>query len=230
MDYVNSFIADNKYKTLLEVGCGSSGWLPYFAARYNLIVSGLDYSEVGCGICEKNLRMQGIVFGKIFCRDLFDENCTDNEKYDVVFTYGVIEHFEDPGKVISRLTHLVNPGGLIISHVPNLNGLMGLMSRSFVREIHLMHRVVTREQLCNWHIERGLINLRTDYAGIFSLSVIPWVRSKTWFFLEKSFQRKVCLKLITIVESFLGKVFMRFLGKFTSKTFSPYIISICRKK
>ena len=32
-------------KTLLEIGCGGSNWLPYFAREYNFIIAGLDYSE-----------------------------------------------------------------------------------------------------------------------------------------------------------------------------------------
>src|SRR5689334_3068852 len=70
MDFIDEHLKNRGYKNLLEVGCGSSGWLPYFAKKYNLEVSGIDYSEIGCKLAEENLKMLDIKYEKIICKDI----------------------------------------------------------------------------------------------------------------------------------------------------------------
>jgi len=72
MNFIDDIIKSSDYKTFIEIGCGSSGWLPYFAKKYGLLVSGLDYSEVGCRLAEENLKMQNIQYGEIICKDIFE--------------------------------------------------------------------------------------------------------------------------------------------------------------
>ena len=57
---------DVQGKTLLEVGCGNSVWLPYFANQFGLKVSGLDYSEYGCEQSRQILKREKVA-GEIIC-------------------------------------------------------------------------------------------------------------------------------------------------------------------
>src|SRR5664280_641769 len=41
--------------SLIELGCAHSKWLPYFARRFGLQVTGLDYVERGCETSSKKL-------------------------------------------------------------------------------------------------------------------------------------------------------------------------------
>jgi cyclopropane fatty-acyl-phospholipid synthase-like methyltransferase len=68
-NYVNRRLAayfDQALATLfpgarvLEVGCARSAWLPYFARRYPITVTGLDYSEPGCAAERELLRRAGL--------------------------------------------------------------------------------------------------------------------------------------------------------------------------
>src|SRR5215467_8894700 len=49
-----------KDQTFLEVGCGNSVLLPYFAKRFGLKVSGIDYSEYGCEQAKQILRRENV--------------------------------------------------------------------------------------------------------------------------------------------------------------------------
>ncbi len=229
MDYIHQEILGSDAKTFLEVGCGASGWLPYFASKYRLLVSGLDYSEVGCRLAEENLRMQGIQFGNIFYNDLFSENCTNGKTYDIIFTYGVIEHFVRPQQVIHALARLLNPGGLIITLVPNLNGMMGLLSRIFVKDVFEMHKVINKAKLLSYHTCNGLKNLKTGYVGMISVGVIPWEKSSVALFKPDSWLRWFSLKVVRMIE-FLAEAFCkRFPFQIPTPFFSPYIITIAQK-
>jgi 2-polyprenyl-3-methyl-5-hydroxy-6-metoxy-1,4-benzoquinol methylase len=229
MKFIHEVIFNKSYKTFLEVGCGSSGWLPYFATKYDFVVSGLDYSEIGCKLALKNLQMQNIDFDEIICKDILESKVTNGKKYDIVFSYGVIEHFNNPQEIIKIFYDLVNTNGIIITLIPNLNGFPGLISRIFVKDIYLMHKVISKSQLRSYHETNGFVSIKSNYAGIFSLAVIPWVRSKVLVFKGDNLLRKFALKLIFYFDFLLSAIFKFIRIDMPSELFSPYVICIAKK-
>lgn len=117
----------------------------------------------------------------------------------------------------------------MITLVPNLNGFIGFLSKYFVREVYDMHRVITREQIQKYHESTGLINLKTNYAGIFCLGVIPWGKSNRGLFKFGWLKSKILLRGIYIIDLLLTSVFKLIRIDIPSKTFSPYIITIAKK-
>ena len=182
MRFVDKYIRDTGYNSFFEVGCGSSGWLPYFANEYQLRVSGLDYSEIGCKLARENLDLLGIPYGDIFCNDFFEPGCTGGKAYDIVFSYGVIEHFEKPENILGIFSSFLNENGLMITLVPNLNGLLGKLLKYFIKDVYDMHNVISDQHLKRMHEINGLHIVRNSYAGIFALGVIPWIRSQKGIF------------------------------------------------
>jgi 2-polyprenyl-3-methyl-5-hydroxy-6-metoxy-1,4-benzoquinol methylase len=229
MDFIDRHIRGTGYSTFFEVGCGSSGWLPYFAKEYGLKVSGIDYSEIGCRLAEENLKMLNISYGEIICKDLFEPNCNNGQKYDIVFSYGVIEHFDNPGEVMAIFSDFLNPGGIIITLVPNLNGLMGRMQKYFVPDIIKMHKVITRSQLQKYHENSGLENITTSYVGTFTIAVIPLVSSNRWVFTENSIQKKIGSFLFNAFDKTITRLFSLLRINIPSRNLSPYVLSIARR-
>src|SRR5689334_7669541 len=70
---------------LIEIGCGCSQWLPYFASEYGFRVTGLDYSPTGCQQAEAILS-RAKVDGVVLCRNFFDP---PEREYDVLVSFGV---------------------------------------------------------------------------------------------------------------------------------------------
>ena len=79
---------------LLEVGCARSRWLPYFAAEHGYEVTGLDYSTTGCEQARQILAAAGVE-GRIVEGDLFSPPEDLLEAFDVVVSFGLVEHFDD---------------------------------------------------------------------------------------------------------------------------------------
>jgi 2-polyprenyl-3-methyl-5-hydroxy-6-metoxy-1,4-benzoquinol methylase len=227
MDFIDKSIQEGCYKTFMEIGCGSSGWLPYFAKKYNLLVSGLDYSEIGCRLAEENLKMQNIRYDEIICKDIFEPNCTNGKKYDIVISFGMIEHFNNTEDVIRILKSMVNPNGILITIVPNINGLGKWIPKAFVREIYDMHKVFTRISLLAYCADK-YINLKTDYAGNFTFAVFPLIRSKIWLLKKDTLVGKIMHKMIRLLDIILSRIYVLFGINFPAKWFSPYIISIVK--
>ncbi|HPA85892.1 MAG TPA: class I SAM-dependent methyltransferase, partial [Deltaproteobacteria bacterium] len=85
--------------TLLEIGCGGSQWLPAFAKRFGVDVSGIDYSEQGCASARAILDQAGVE-GRIVQADLFDPPADMVGSYDMVMSFGVLEHFPDTDRCL----------------------------------------------------------------------------------------------------------------------------------
>ena len=230
MKYIKPVLQSANYTSFFEVGCGSSGWLPYFAKKYNYKVSGLDYSEVGCKLARKNLELLNIDYGEILCRDFFQPDPTSGKTYDVVFSYGVIEHFSDPVKVAGIFKSFTAPGGIMITLIPNFMGTTAILTKRFMKNIYDIHNIITPQVLAEFHTKNGMEIIKNGYAGIYSFAVVPWIRSTHPLFKEGSFSRKVLLFLIKATDKVLGTLFRILPFDIPSKMFSPYIICIAKNK
>ena len=229
MRHIDKYMRSPDYKTLLEIGCGSSGWLPYFALTYGLKVSGLDYSEIGCKLAEENLKLQKIDYDEIICEDLLASHCTNGKKYDIIFSYGVIEHFDDPGKIVTIFSSLLNSGGIIITLVPNLNGFMRWISKRFVPDIFKMHKVISAADMRRYHSVNGLSCISSKYVGTFTLDVVPLAKSNH-VLIGKTGVGKFNRSLINLANKIITKAIRVLRINLPSKTFSPYIIAIAKNK
>jgi len=150
--------------TLLEVGCGSSKWMPYFARKFGYQVSGIDYSEVGCLQAFEQLRKAG-VDGQVICRDALAENGDLCGRFDVVISLGLVEHFADTSEITRSLARYVRPGGLLVSASPNLAGILGSTQRLLNRPVYDVHVPFTLQHLANAHRRAGLVVQRAAYLG-----------------------------------------------------------------
>src|SRR5687768_7548575 len=64
-DLLARTLAPRRGQQLLEIGCGGSRWLPYFAVEHGLKVTGVDYAPLGCALARRVLDKEGVK-GEIF--------------------------------------------------------------------------------------------------------------------------------------------------------------------
>ena len=141
--------------SLIEIGCGRSQLLPYFAKQFGLRVAGLDYSEVGCEKARRILERDGVA-GDIRCADLFDAAAVPGFGYDIVFSFGLVEHFEDTSGIVRALARYAKPGGAVLTLIPNMRGAVGAMQKALSREIYDIHVPLSASALAQAHAEAGL--------------------------------------------------------------------------
>lgn len=168
-----------KPRSILEVGCGNSVWLPYLAHKTGAAVAGIDYSEQGCELVRQRLAIEGVE-GKIFCVDMFEADTTQVGQYDFVYSLGVVEHFTDLEKVLSKLLSFVAPGGVLFTEVPNLRSIHGLLSWIWQPELLAKHELVSKGQLIRAYKRLGLTDVSARYAGLFSLNIVAWELYQRW--------------------------------------------------
>ncbi|KYF78791.1 hypothetical protein BE11_21465 [Sorangium cellulosum] len=105
--------------SFLEIGCAPGRILADFCGRHGYTAYGLDYA-CDPAIVEHELTKRGIRVGRIEKGDFF--SWKPAEKFDIVASFGFIEHFEDAGSVMDRHFELVKPGGTVVVGMPNFAG------------------------------------------------------------------------------------------------------------
>ena len=162
---------DTRGQRLVEVGAGGSTLLPYFAREFGFEVVGLDYSDEGCRLAERNLFREGIT-GEVICADVFDPPTSQVGRADVVVSFGVVEHFSDPATCIAACARLLKPGGLMITSVPNMAGWAGHLQRRLDRAVFEKHVALDVRGLRSAHERAGLQVVDARYVMFAHFAVV----------------------------------------------------------
>lgn len=217
---------DTKGKRLLEIGCARSIWLPYFAKEFGFDVYGIDYSEVGCRQALKMIRDEGFD-GKVLCADFFSTPCFKTEPFDVVVSFGLVEHFQDTTACIAALSRFLKPGGLMMTSIPNMVGSIGFIQKRINRPVYEMHMPIDKRMLAQAHASSGLEILECDYFlftkfGVCNLNGIS--RNSIGWVLKNSFLTGLALfsLAVWVVENRFGSLR-------SNRVMSPYINCCARK-
>ena len=105
---------------IVDLGCGHGGWI-YFLKKHGYTnVAGVDISAEQIDLAHQ-LGITEAVLGDL-------NSFIDNEsKIDVVLLMDVLEHLtiSDSDDLLRRISQKLNPGGKLLIHVPNGEGLFG---------------------------------------------------------------------------------------------------------
>jgi 2-polyprenyl-3-methyl-5-hydroxy-6-metoxy-1,4-benzoquinol methylase len=153
---------------VLEIGCGKSMWLPCLAREFGCSVSGIDIEPYAAELARANLAGAGMS-GNILCRDAFNvgKNRDLLGTFDLIYSMGVMEHFEDASERLALLSNYLKPGGRLITTVPNLQGINWMLQRYASLERLHMHVVYDKKRLAAIHRRADLHVLAADYVGFY---------------------------------------------------------------
>lgn len=153
---------------VLELGCGGSGWLPYLALHRGCSVVGIDLEPFAAELARSNLEAAGAQ-GEILCRDAFalQDNADMLGRFDVVYSMGLLEHFNDPVKLLVVLSKYLKDGGRIVTTVPNLRGVNWFLQRLGDLEILETHVIYSEKSLVHIHEEAGFETVASGCMGFY---------------------------------------------------------------
>jgi SAM-dependent methyltransferase len=225
-DRAFSLLGETKGKHLLEIGAGDSGWLPYFAKRWGFQISGLDYSPVGCERASALASTAGVHVNMILA-DMFDPPAALEGAVDVIVSIGVVEHYEDTELVLRALSWFVRPGGILVTIVPNMPGLVGWLFRIFNRPVYDIHIPLDSTRLRAAHEQAGLD--LTSCENMMSINLgVPNLVGLDPSKLSTKLKRLVLLAMIAFSRAVWA--FERLFGDLPSHSYvSPYIATVARK-
>jgi len=108
--------------SLLDIGCGT-GLFMHTARNYGYDVSGVDVSKTALAFAKES-------FGLDVSTDSFDELISSGKKFDIITLWHVLEHFANPVEELKKIKQLLNPEGVLIMEVPNLNSIKFKLSKT----------------------------------------------------------------------------------------------------
>ncbi len=169
--YFQKVLGNKKGFSVLEIGCANSTWPVYFHQYFDAEVYGLDYSEVGCEKSRALLEHHKIPC-EIYCADLFSPPSELLGKFDLVVSFGVVEHFENTADCLKSCAAFVKPGGHLLTLIPNIPSVVGFIQKLVDREIYDIHMPLTKKKLINAHSQAHLPLKECDYFMSINLSIV----------------------------------------------------------
>jgi len=99
--------------TILDVGCGTGRYFPFFAMLGARSQVGVDIGERLLSLCRQRNAAVHLVHSDTARLPFADQS------FDVVLSMGLIEHFRDPVPILAEFTRLVRVGGTLVLETPN---------------------------------------------------------------------------------------------------------------
>ena len=99
-----------KGSKILDLGCGRGEFLRGFI-RCGLKGYGVDQSTIAKSVCSE---------AEVLQANLENEALPyDDNSFDIIYSKSVLEHFYYPEKIVMEIYRVINPGGLVITMVPD---------------------------------------------------------------------------------------------------------------
>ena len=171
----------------LEIGSAPGRLSIEVWRRLGIRPYGLEYTEAGVLAQQALYRRFGLAEEWVVRGDLFDAPWRTRHaaSFDLVASFGFIEHFSDPRDVVEKHLELLRPGGLLVVTVPNLNETTwyGRLARRFNPEVYAIHntRTCTREALAALVSARAGEVIHCDTLGGPDITFLPDRRRSSRF-------------------------------------------------
>jgi 2-polyprenyl-3-methyl-5-hydroxy-6-metoxy-1,4-benzoquinol methylase len=160
----------------LEVGAGGSAWPAHVAATLGAEAWGIDFSRGGLAIAAACASRDGVP-ARLVEGDFFDRQRIPGGAFHVVYSGGFVEHFPEPRPLMQRLAELLAPDGVVVTTVPNLDGINGFLQRLCDRECYRRHVVFTPASLDAAHALGGLVAVEAaQFVGVIDLGSVNFSR------------------------------------------------------
>ncbi len=196
--YFGKFLPENKDAKIIELGCGSGGFIYWFKQIGYQVAEGVDISIEQVEIAKK-LGIKNIYQADI--KNFLNNSITNNSitKYDVVIMRDILEHFtkDEILDILELVYKSLKNNGIIIIQVPNAeNPFSGrLRYGDFTHEIGFTANSV-RQALLIFSFE--------NIAVYGTPPVIHGIKSFIRFILWKIIE--FCLRFYVIIETGSGKM------------------------
>ncbi len=124
---------------VLEIGFAPGKQLAYVASTFGARVTGLDFSMQGVAFATTMFERLRIP-ADLRCEDVFATTLLPN-RFDFVYSVGLIEHFDDPRSLVRRHVEFLKPGGTTLILIPNYRDLYGRLQQYFDPENLTIHNL-----------------------------------------------------------------------------------------
>jgi SAM-dependent methyltransferase len=211
-DLLARIVKERHAKTAIELGGFPGYYSVYFRKYLNLEATLFDYF-ISKPIINELLAANGLQETDINVIEADIFKFQPEEKYDIVSSFGLIEHFTNIKEIISTHIKFLKPGGTLFITLPNFKSVNGWLQQNLDQENYLKHNIDCMDPALLKSIaeELGLKNIKSNYHGKFSV----WLENKD--------KQTAITKTVVKAIWYAGKIFTTVIPV-ESKALSPYIV------
>jgi 2-polyprenyl-3-methyl-5-hydroxy-6-metoxy-1,4-benzoquinol methylase len=166
-EFFNEVILDfPKEANLIEIGGFPGKFAAFFKKYKNYNVTILDF-YIEQSVIKRVEEANDLTLGSInFIKGNFLEMDL-TEQYDIVCSFGFLEHFMETSKVIERHLMLLKKGGILFITIPNFRGINGWIQKKYHLENYKKHNIecMNIETLKTIMKKTKLKKIQIDYFG-----------------------------------------------------------------
>jgi 2-polyprenyl-3-methyl-5-hydroxy-6-metoxy-1,4-benzoquinol methylase len=164
--FLQEHLPDGDGKTAFEIGSYPGSFIPTIG-RKGFQVSGVDFNTRNSTVLPQWLKSLGIKTGEFSSADFFDFIKTPHEQYNLVCSFGFIEHFTNYEEVILMHAKLVKPGGQLIITTPNFKGWMQYFPHLLIDRNNLKKHYIPSMSPQKWKNLLEKEGFKIQFAGFF---------------------------------------------------------------
>jgi cyclopropane fatty-acyl-phospholipid synthase-like methyltransferase len=163
LDKVVPFLRPYSHKAWIELGCSPGRMSAFLYQRVPFIPFGVDFSPRADLYVDAMAHVRGedAVLYKCDLREF-----RPREPFDVVASFGLVDHFSDPQEILDHHYRLCKDGGLIVVTIPHLRYLQWLYHFLFDR------RDLSRHNIEMMHFETFEIFARRKNLNVLCLDYV----------------------------------------------------------
>lgn len=204
-------------KSVFEIGCYPGRYLAYFGDKGSLL-NGIDLTPKVSTELTNWLISNNYPIGQFHHDNI--ENFKSSNQYDVVCSFGFIEHFENWEEIIEIHHKLLKPGGTLIITVPNFKGLFQYYAHLFLDKENLDRHNVKSMNPKKWAKLLEKLNYEVQFQGPFG-NFDFWVDNQSRTQLQESILKYTTHKLVPYLKKRITK---------NHFSYSPYLGIIATKR
>lgn len=209
-------LAKAKTESCLEIGCYPGRYLPVLGSL-GYILNGIDLTPRVEIDLKPWLESLGHSVGTIKNENVFDLTKT-KDQYDLVVSFGFIEHFVNWEEVLSVHMGKVKPNGRLIVTAPNFRGLLQ----------HTLHRLLDAKNLSRHYVPSMKPHKWAEIARSKGFEVeFEGYFGGYDFWVDEQARSKVQLKLLSMIER--ARPFLEKLPE-GNGLYSPFCGLVAQKK
>ncbi len=216
VDIFIKYLKPDPLKHAFEIGCAGGNYLAYLAKTFNYKTSGIDFSDE----IERTRRLfalYNLPEPTLYKDDFF--SFQPPHPYDIVCSFGFVEHFENIANVVQRQAELVRPGGTLIITMPN-----------FAYGQYLFHWLIDRDNLKKHNIQAMDLEILRNSLKDLPFTIKHLSYYKTFGFWTERKDLKSWERAAYWGIRCFGKLLNVTLGYNTSnRFFSPHIVCVAKR-
>jgi len=225
---LDKYLKNFRRLKVIEIGSAPGDRLIKLKEKFDLIPFGVEFSEVGLRRNRENFLKHGLDPKNIIYADFFSKDFQHKflNYFDIVFSWGFIEHFSNVENVINYHLDILKKKGILIIVTPNIRGLNFALGRFFLKESIAKHNItiMKKKKFQDLFNKKKLEVLYCNYFGVFNIHLF-YTNKKGM----KAYLLKIMKTYIRPILNFLFRILFKEKG-FESSYISPYLIYIGVKK